>query len=216
MMDRFALILAGPSAGGKTTVGDKLIAEDGVYSMSRSATTRAPRGDGRDDEYIYLTHDEFSRAISVGDMLEYTEYSGNMYGTRRAEMDRILSEGKYPILVLDMNGVESLKKADLPYPVFAFYLYNDLDVIGERLRARESISADKSGYFEKRMAVNVQDYKTLPERARIFDRFIKNGDLDECICEVRATIKALLGGANYSADNEKAAAALKENAEKYN
>lgn len=215
MMDRFALILAGPSAGGKTTVGDKLISEDGVYSMSRSATTRAPRGDGRDDEYIYLTCEEFRKALDDGDILEHTEYSGNMYGTRRAEMDRILAEGKYPVLVLDMNGIEALKSASLPYPVFAIYLYNDLDVIADRLRERESVSADKSGYFEKRMAVNVQDYKILPEKAHIFDRFIKNGDLEECLCELRATIKALLRGESYIDEGRIKADALKKNAEQF-
>ena len=214
-MDRFAIVFAGPSAGGKTTVGDKLIAEDGIYSMSRSATTRAPRGDGRDDEYIYMSRDQFLNAIADGDILEHTEYSGNMYGTRKSELDRILSEGKFPILVLDLNGVESLKRAALPYPVYAFYLYNDLAVIAERLRAREALSADKSGYFEKRMAVNVEDYISMKDRTRFFDRFIKNGDLDECLCTVRDTLRRLSSGESFLDENEAVAAELGINAKNY-
>lgn len=215
MTARFALILAGPSAGGKTTVGDKLIAEDGVYSMSRSATTRAPRGDGRDGEYIYMTKEEFGAALNAGDILEHTEYGGNMYGTRRAELDRILSEGKYPVLVLDLNGVESLKSAKLPYPVFAFYLYNDLSVICERLKSREAVSSDKSG-LSKRMAVNVSDYKSLEGRVHMFDRFIKNGDLDECLQTVRETLRSLLSGnADYTEESKEIASKLRANAEEY-
>ena len=53
-MNKYAIIIAGPSGVGKTTVADNLILSLGNLEMSRSATTRQKRGDGRDDEYIYL------------------------------------------------------------------------------------------------------------------------------------------------------------------
>ena len=49
-MSSFAVIIAGLSGAGKTTVADALIAAEGNLEMSRSATTRQRRGDGRDDE----------------------------------------------------------------------------------------------------------------------------------------------------------------------
>ena len=51
-MNKALLILVGPSAVGKTTVADEIISRGG-FSLIRSLTTRAPRGDGHDDEYIY-------------------------------------------------------------------------------------------------------------------------------------------------------------------
>ena len=93
-MQRYAVIIAGPSGVGKTTVADALIERLGNLEMSRSATTRAKRGDGRDDEYIYLTVDEFKSAIAAGDMAEHAEYGGNLYGTRKSELARIHKEGK--------------------------------------------------------------------------------------------------------------------------
>ena len=58
-MNKYAIIVAGPSGAGKTTVADGLIESLGNLEMSRSATTREKRGDGRDNEYIYLQKDEF-------------------------------------------------------------------------------------------------------------------------------------------------------------
>ena len=106
-MEKYALIIAGPSGAGKTTVADKLIEKLGTFEMSRSATTREKRGDGRDNEYIYLQKDEFLTAMADGDILESTEYSGNYYGTRKCELERIWDMNKNPILVLDYNGVKS-------------------------------------------------------------------------------------------------------------
>ena len=91
-----ALVLVGPSAVGKTTVMSELIRRGPEFEFIRSATTRSPRGDGHDDEYIYLTVDEFRARISTGGMLEYTEYGGNLYGTPASEITpalRPLSSG---------------------------------------------------------------------------------------------------------------------------
>lgn len=211
MKREYAVIFAGPSGAGKTTVADALIERTGAYSMSRSATTRAPRGDGRDDEYIYFSREEFEDAIAEGDVLEHTLYGGNYYGTRRVEIERILGEGKSPVLVLDMNGVDSLKRAELPYPVIAIYLYNDLDVIEERLTGREALSAsaDKLAAIKKRCDINKEDYKSLPDRCVSFDRFVKNGDLRECVDEVIRTIEEILGGKSFREETEAIASALR-------
>ena len=140
-MDRYAVVIAGPSGAGKTTIADSLIETLGNLEMSRSATTRAKRGDGRDDEYVYISCDEFERAIKDEDVVEYTIYSGNYYGTRKCELDRIFLENKHPILVLDYNGVRSLKEK-LDYPVFAIYVYTTLDEAERRLLAEEFSKSD--------------------------------------------------------------------------
>ena len=69
---RKILILAGPSAVGKTTVMKEILSRSDEFEFIRSATTRAPRGDGHDSEYIYLTEIEFKKRIADGEMLEYT------------------------------------------------------------------------------------------------------------------------------------------------
>lgn len=189
-MQRYAVIIAGPSGVGKTTVADALIERLENLEMSRSATTRARRGDGRDDEYIYLTKDEFFGAISAGDMAEHAEYGGNLYGTRKSELARIHGEGKHPILVLEYNGVKSLKES-LDYPVLAFYVYESLDAIEARLRLRD---AGKEEAIRRRCAENAKDYSIMTTLADRFDAFVENKDLNVCVDTISAMIPELLSG----------------------
>ena len=195
-MEKYAIVIAGPSGVGKTTVADRLIEDLGTLQMSRSATTREKRGDGRDNEYIYLQKDEFLTSIDNGDILEYTEYSGNYYGTRRCELDRIWESKKNPILVLDYNGARSLKER-LDCPTFAIYVYTSLGEAKRRLIERDerSGSTEKSReIIRKRICENVSDYKKLYTMAELFDCYIENDDLEVCISDVKRAIETMALG----------------------
>ena len=74
------MILAGPSTAGKTTVMMNMLDKRPRFEYIRSATTRAPRGDGHDAEYIYLSVEEFISRIENDGMLEHTNFGGNFYG----------------------------------------------------------------------------------------------------------------------------------------
>jgi guanylate kinase len=178
---RFALVIAGASGVGKTTVAD-IIAKDPRFSFSRSATTRKPRNDGRDDEYCYFDNEEFDRLVGEGEFLEHTDYGENRYGTLRSELERIILEGRNPILVLDLNGVRSFRMASLDFPVYIFYLFEELDVIKTRLYYRDVKGRDKDALatYRKRMSRNVGDYLAMPEICGLFDAFVKNDDAYQC------------------------------------
>ena len=129
------LIIAGASAVGKTVVASRLMELDPSFRLIRSATTRLPRGDGHDSEYLYYSREEFLSAVKKGEMLEYMEYSGELYGTPRAELVRVSGEGYTPLLILDLNGVESLNNAEGVEPM-SVYIYDDINKIEQRLYDR--------------------------------------------------------------------------------
>ena len=174
------IVIAGPSAVGKTTVMEKIISENSVFEYVRSATTRAPRGDGKDSEYIYLSKSDFRKRIARGEILEHTDYGGNLYGTPAEEIERILSSGKTPILILDINGVKSLKSKTRSFDVFSVYIWEDLKVLENRLYER--MFSDKSDLaeetFKKRKEVNIRDYSDVVEFAPFFDAFIENTEVE--------------------------------------
>ncbi len=176
------LILAGPSAVGKTTVALRIMdIEPSKFEFVRSATTRAPRGDGKDSEYIYLSDSEFRDALQKGEMLEYTEYGEFLYGTPRSEIDRIFSEGKYPLLVLDINGVRSLKDYNGDFTAFSVYFTEELSVLDGRLYERalsDGLTEKALRNYEKRRAQNRADLSFVSERCDIFDLVLKNETVD--------------------------------------
>jgi guanylate kinase len=218
-MNKYAIVVVGPSGAGKTTVADALIERLGDLEMSRSATTRQRRGDGRDDEYVYLSVEEFEESINKGEVLEYTNYSGNYYGTRKCELDRILAEGKKPILVLDYYGARSLKER-LDYPVIAIYVYTTLAETEKRLTERDlrsSANEKKLDTLKKRIRENVNDYLHLEEFSQLFDLYAENDELDRCIRDIEKSLEDIKLGIAVMTPEEKDAitSAFKKEAEAF-
>ena len=180
-MNNEILILVGPSGVGKTTVAYKMLEMCDEFEFVRSATSRAPRGDGNDNEYIYVTREEFAERVSRGRMLEHVEYSGNYYGTPASEVERILALGKTPLLILELNGAKNLKTNAKDFKTFVFYIYEELDVIEKRLTDRELQNPTAKGMeaVEKRMKANKKDYSEMRELRSMFDATIKNVSVND-------------------------------------
>ena len=190
------LILAGPSAVGKTTVANELLKGNSDFELVRSVTSRPPRGDGNDSEYIYLSKEDFKRGIESNDVLEYTEYAGELYGTPKSEIDRIIKEGRVPLLILDINGVKALNKAD-GISVCAVYVYDDIRIVDQRLYDRYlgmTPSADTLIKYVNRKEQNNADYIASPEFAESFYSFVKNTEPETCAGEVRSAFFAFISG----------------------
>ncbi len=191
------LIIAGPSGAGKTVIATSIVEKHPEFTFLRSGTTRPKRGDAHDDEYIYYTTEEFENAIANGEMAEHAIYGGHMYGTPNSELDRAFSEGKTPLLVIDLNGVKSLALHP-KYSACSLYIYADMDVIEDRLKARyfgENEKPDSEKNFKCRMAQNIKDWHDISEYEDYIHAFIEN---DKAVCEccdkVLSTFNAYVNG----------------------
>lgn len=104
-------VISGPSGSGKGTVVELLRQIYPGAGVSVSATSRKPR-EGEIDgvSYYFKTREEFERLIENGEVLEHTEYSGNYYGTLKAEAKRILDGGQDLILEIEVDGGGQVKR----------------------------------------------------------------------------------------------------------
>lgn len=96
------IVISGFSGVGKGTVVKKMVAEYG-YSLSVSATTRAPREgevDGR--EYYFKTVDEFRNLIDYNGFIEWAQYVENYYGTPRKFVEDEMAKGHDVILEIEV------------------------------------------------------------------------------------------------------------------
>ena len=105
------IVISGPSGSGKGTVVKELRGICPDMQVSVSATTRLPR-EGETDgvEYYFKTREEFEGLIERGEVLEYTQYNGNYYGTLKSEAERIISAGDDLILEIEVDGGGQIKR----------------------------------------------------------------------------------------------------------
>ena len=130
------VVISGPSGGGKGTVVKALKELMPTLGVSVSATTRNPREgemDGR--EYYFVSRETFEGMIADGEILEYTTYCENYYGTPKKEAERVMGEGRDLILEIEVEGAAQIKKK-FPEAVTIMLIPPSLSELEKRLRGR--------------------------------------------------------------------------------
>ena len=165
------VVISGPSGGGKGTVVKTLLKLMPTLGVSVSATTRKPREgecDGR--EYYFISHDDFEKMISEDEILEYTTYCGNYYGTPKKEAERIMGEGKDLILEIEVDGAAQIKKK-YPDAVTIMLLPPSITELESRLRGR---GTETDEVILSRLARAREEILLAPG----YDYVVVNGDGD--------------------------------------
>ena len=178
------IVLSGPSGSGKGTVRP-VVVEKGGFAFSVSATTRAPRPGERDGvDYHYITREEFEARIQSGDMLEYTVYNGNYYGTPLKEAIETIEAGKSMVLEIEVEGAMNVRR-QYPDAVLIMLLPPSFSEQEKRLRGRGTESEE---VIQARL-------ERTREEMKYFDRYdymvynVENR-VEECADEILALIRA--------------------------
>jgi guanylate kinase len=80
--------------------------------LSVSVTTRRRREYEVDHRhYHFVDRTEFERMIASGQLLEWAEFAGNLYGTPRAPVEARLAEGTPALLKIDLQGARQVREA---------------------------------------------------------------------------------------------------------
>lgn len=167
-------VISGSSGVGKGTVIKEFLARHPEFKLSVSCTTRNPR-DGEVDgiNYFFLTKDEFTSCIEKNEFLEWAEFSGNMYGTKKAYVKEKLNEGKNLILEIDTKGALNVKSI-IPEATLIFILPPSFEELEARLRGRHTETEEA---IQKRLAST----KLEIENSKHFDYQVVNDDIDNAV-----------------------------------
>lgn len=182
------IIIAAPSGAGKTSVVRYLLRKlPEQVAFSISCATRQPRNAEKDGvDYYFITAASFEEKIKNDEFVEWEMvYPGKYYGTLKMEVERIWSEGKAPLLDVDVQGGIRVQEK---YPSTSLSLFIEPPSINElekRLRKRgtetpESLAA----------RINKAAYELSFKNK--FDQIIMNDDLERACKEAEQHIRRFL------------------------
>ena len=101
--------LVGPSGSGKTKIAAKLLEKRNDFEKLLSYTTIDPTAKSEDEWYNYVDKKEFFKMLDKKELFESTMYAGHGFGSKKSDVDAILSSGKRVLAIMDICGAMSLK-----------------------------------------------------------------------------------------------------------
>jgi guanylate kinase len=181
------LIVSAPSGAGKTTIVHHLLRRVEGLEFSVSATNRPMRANeenGRD--YWFLTTEGFQAKVANDEFVEWEEvYPGRYYGTLRAQLDRIWDRGHCAVFDVDVKGGSHLKEIFGGHALALFIAPPSLAVLGERLRARGTETAES-------LLTRLDKVELELGYAPRFDAVVINDDLAQACDEAERLVREFL------------------------
>jgi guanylate kinase len=178
------LVLSSPSGAGKTTLAKALLAAEPGLVMSISVTTRKARpGEVDGQDYHFIDAAAFQRLKDAGDLLEWAEVHGNLYGTPREPVMDALSAGRDALFDIDWQGAQQLATSAPVDLVRVFVLPPSATALGQRLHARAQDGVD---VVARRLAAAGEEISHWPE----YDYVIVNDVVADSVGILRGVLAA--------------------------
>jgi len=179
----FILVVSGPSGVGKSTVAERVLEALDRFDRSVSLTTRPPRrGDVEGEDYRFVSREEFEAKKEAGELLEWAEVHGNLYGTEASWVERRLERGRGVLLEIDVQGGRSVKSR-IPDSVLVFVTPPSREELENRLRGR---GTDEDAVIARRLENAGRELAAAAD----YDYIVVNDDLDGCVDDVLAAARA--------------------------
>lgn len=176
-------IISAPSGTGKTTLAERLVQILSNLRMSRSYSSRAARAGERPGvDYNFVSRDEFDAMIARGEFVEWADVFGNLYGTSRADTERLLASGQDVVLVIDVQGAQQVKASGIDHTAI-FVLPPSFEVLERRLRGR---SADSEAAMQRRLAAARAEAGCYAD----YDYVVINDQLEPTVVRLQEIIAA--------------------------
>ena len=186
------LVIAGPAGSGKSTLCDRLVTEVPAFERIVTTTTRAPRrGEVNGVHYHFFSPEEFQRKVTAGEFLEWAlvhgDHHNRLYGTLNSSVLGPLARGQSLVVSIDVQGVESFRRAARENPLLAramttVFIVVDRDRLIARMRYR---AKDDDAEIARRMATAEAELREAPK----FDFTIESRTRDEDFAALLAIVE---------------------------
>jgi guanylate kinase len=180
------IVISGPSGVGKDTLIKRLLELDPNLTYSVSGTTRAPRpGEKPDENYTFLTRQQFHELVERGVFLEHASYNGQLYGTFRDRVESARQDGRDVVLKIDVQGAEQVRQL-VPDAIFIFVAAPSEQELERRQVQRGSESAGDMA-ARRRIAEKEMQYVSR------YDHVVTNDDVGRAVEEILELVRKARG-----------------------
>jgi len=179
------LILSSPSGAGKTTLTRMLLQTKELdLSLSISVTTRPRRSSEVDGiHYSFISPRQFEVMRDNDELLEWAQVHGNLYGTPREPVERILAQGRDVLFDIDYQGTQQVRAKAGQDVVTIFILPPSMHELRARLERRAEDSHET-------IANRLANARNEIRRWTQYDYVLVNDDLQRTFDELVAILTA--------------------------
>ena len=176
--DSNIVVLVGPSGSGKSKIASRLLARTDKLEKLVSYTTNDPTAVERNEWYNYVSLDTFRQMCDNGELMQSTMYAGHGYGSRKDDVEKILSQGKRVLTTMDICGAMSLKTYFKN--VTAIYIKRNKKALMASILRKNSSIEDK---VNRLMAIEYEQ-----QNAELCDYVVDFDTYDEAVEQIREII----------------------------
>jgi guanylate kinase len=177
LMPGVLFVVSGPSGVGKSSIlAEVRKSVDFFFSVSMTTRDRRPH-EVEGVHYRFVDRETFERAVETGELLEWAEYGGNLYGTPKAPVLDALARGEHVLFDIENQGAQQIRDA-YDDAVLVFVLPPSLEELESRLRRRGDTSEEDVG---RRLAVAEYQIATA---ADLYDFQVVNDSIATAAAEM--------------------------------
>lgn len=188
-----AIVMCGPSGVGKGTLIKKLMSDrPDTFAFCVSHTSRAPRaGEENGVHYHFAAKAEIEGMQQRGEMLECCEVHGNLYGTSRKALEAVQASGRVPIIEIDVQGAQKLKKQQGSLNFYYMFINTpSIEELEKRIRGRGQETEEK---LKTRIETARREISFVEKNKSFFDKVLVNDDLDQTLATMNRLFKLYCG-----------------------
>ncbi len=179
------IVLSGPSGVGKDAVLEGIKRRGYPLHYAVTATTRPRRKRETEGvDYHFVSKAQFEKMIEKGELLEWANVYGNLYGVPKSELQQAMDKGRDVIVKVDIQGAATIKKT-IPQAVFIFLVPPSREDLEKRLKQRKT---ESSIDLEVRMKAAEKEMNSIS----MFDYVVVNhkGGIEQAISQIESIITA--------------------------